>query len=165
MPEDENVMLDTPNEPVSETVETPAIPTDEDILDIPVVDVAKIQETNKKLYARLKEAEAKLKAKESQPVSNVSPQPNVEETVLLANGMAEELVNELKVIAKVRGTTLLKAQNDPIFVAVKEKFEKDLRQKQANLGASRGSGQVKPKKDITTPGLTREEHMAMSKAI
>lgn len=98
----------------------------------------------------------------TQPQS-VSSQPNnVEEVVLLANGMQEELLRELKAVAQARGiSSLIKAQNDPIFVAVKEKFEKDQKQKESNLQPSRGSGNAKPKKDFDTPGLTREEHMKM----
>lgn len=87
-----------------------------------------------------------------------SPQQSVEETVLLAQGMPEELLTELKAIAQVRGTSMIKAQNDPIFVAVKEKFEKTQKTKNASLPAARGAGSIRPKKDLNTPGLSREEH-------
>ena len=87
--------------------------------------------------------------------------PNVEETVLLANGMSEELLTELKAVAQVRKTSLIKAQNDPIFVAIKEKYEKDAQTKQASLPASRGAGATRVQKTFTTPGLTREEHRRM----
>jgi hypothetical protein len=131
------------------------------------VDVAKLQETNKKLFERAKKAEADLKAlKANKPAktveTSVSPQLNVEEAVLQANGMSDELLTELKAVAKVRGLSLIKAQNDPIFVAVKEKFEQDKKQKDASLPASRGSGSAKPKKDLTTPGLSREEHRKLA---
>lgn len=157
--EDEKVVEpETKSEPVEETVETPATETEEESKDEPEVDVEALKATNKKLYERTKKAEAEAKAlREAKP----SSQPNVEETVLLANGMPEELLKELKVIAQVRKTTLLKAQNDPIFVAVKERFEKDEKQKSASLGAARGAGAVKAKKDFNTPGLSREEHRAM----
>lgn len=134
------------------------------------VDAAKLQETNKKLFERAKKAEAELKALKSQVTAkpktevtqSVSPQLNVEEAVLQANGMPDELLTELKAVAKVRGLSLIKAQNDPIFVAVKEKFEQDKKQKDASLPASRGSGAAKPKKDLTTPGLSREEHRKLA---
>lgn len=107
------------------------------------------------------------KGKDTQPQETVSktasPQPSVEETVLLAQGMDEGLLGELKTIAQVRGTTLLKAQNDPIFVAVKEKFEKDQRTKNASVGSARGAGSIKARKDFATPGLSKEEHMKMVK--
>jgi hypothetical protein len=162
--QEDNVEIDPINDTEVETVETPAIETPEETIDTPEVDVEKLQATNKKLYERAKKAEAELKAikpKAPPAPSQVSPQLNVEETVLLANGMSEELLAELKAVAAVRQTSLIKAQNDPIFVAVKEKFERDLKHKNASLPASRGSGSVKPQKTFTTPGLTREEHKKM----
>lgn len=165
-----NVTPETTNEPVQEeTVETTQeTPVEGETQETPEIDVEQLQATNKKLYERAKKAEAELKAlRPSKPAEAkpASPQPNVEEVVLLANGMPEELVNELKAVAQVRKTTLLKAQNDPIFVAVKEKFEKDKKQREASLPAGRGSNSVKPKKDLTTPGLSREEHMKLVKEI
>lgn len=107
----------------------------------------------------------RLLTKKPKPATVQAPQTasptNVEETVLLANGMDEELLEKLKKVAQVNGTTLIKAQNDPIFVAVKEKFEKEKKQAAASMPVSRGSGQAKPKKDFATPGLTRDEHKAL----
>ena len=123
-----------------------------------------LQATNKKLFERAKKAEAELKALKGAPKpadAKPSSPLSVEETVLLAQGMPEALVTELKAIAKLRKTTMLKAQTDPIFVAVKEKFEKDKKQRDASLPGSRGAGGAKPQKTFTTPGLSREEHKAM----
>lgn len=86
---------------------------------------------------------------------------DVDERILKSQGVSPELMVQLKRIAAVEGVSLLDAQASPIFVAVKEKFEKDKKLKEASVGASRGSGSVKPKKTANTPGLTREEHMAM----
>lgn len=115
--------------------------------------------------ARAKKAEAEvaaLKKPKEAPVQSPSPQASVEETVLLAQGMPEELLGELKAVAQVRKVSLIKAQADPIFVAVKEKFEKDQKQKEATLPASRGSAPVKPKATLGTPGLTRDQHKALA---
>lgn len=101
------------------------------------------------------------KEKKAPRAPQATPQFSVEETVLLAQGLPEELLTDLKVVSGLRKVSLIKAQNDPIFVAVKEKFEKDQKQKDASLPASRGSGSVKPKKDFMTPNLSREEHMKM----
>ena len=116
------------------------------------------------LHGRATKAESELKAlKPKKPISApASSQFNVEETVLLANGMSEELLKELKAVAQVRKLSLIKAQNDPIFIAVKEKFEKDQKQKDASLPASRGSGGVKAVKSVSTPGLSREEHKKLA---
>jgi hypothetical protein len=163
-PEETVVPLDTPIEPVEPEVnpapETPAEPIEPEA----EVDVEQLQATNKKLYERAKKAEADLKAaKLAAPPQQASP-TNVEETVLLANGMPEDLMKELKAVAAVRKVSLIKAQTDPIFVAVKVQYEKDQKQEAASLPASRGSGAMKVKKDFNTPGLTREEHMAMVKS-
>ncbi len=103
-----------------------------------------------------------LKPNAGQPAKTppASSQPNsVEEAVLLANGMNEELLEKLKKVAQVEGiSSLIKAQTNPIFVAVKEKFEKEEKAKGASLPASRGSGSVKAKKDFNSPDLTAAEH-------
>lgn len=161
MEETEDVILDTPNETVEETVETPT-ETEGETVETPAVDVDQLQATNKKLYERAKKAEADLKALKG---TSTSPQPNIEETVLLATGMPEELLEDLKAIAAVRKVSLLKAQNDPLFLQIEEKFEKEQKHKEASVGASRGAGSVKPKVDFTTPGLSREEHMKLVKSM
>ncbi len=164
MENEQDVTVETQNDTVEETVETPVTDTTDEAEAEPEVDVAQLQATNKKLYERAKKAEADLKAlKTSKPVEAKTSPANVEETVLLANGMPEELVEKLKKVAQVTGTSLIKAQNDPIFVAVKSQFEKEKKQTEASMPASRSSGAVKAKKTFTTPGLTREEHMEMVK--
>ncbi len=120
----------------------------------------------KQLVARAKKAEDELKGlkKPKEAPATQTASVNIEETVLLANGMDETLMSELKAVAKVRNVSLIKAQADPIFVAIKEKFEKDSKEKTASLPASRGSGQVKPKVDFKTPGLTDAQRKEMFEA-
>lgn len=110
-------------------------------------------------YRRLYEKTQKAKPEQTKPQATPL---NIEETVLLANGMEETLLETLKKVAAVNGTSLIKAQNDPIFVAVKEKFEREKKSSNASLGASRGSGSVKAQKSLSTPGLSREEHMKLA---
>ncbi len=111
---------------------------------------------------RLLNKKPKVESTPSKDSSKLPSQPSVEETVLLANGMDEALVKKLKSVAKVEGyTSLLKAQNDPVFIAVKTQFEKDKKQKEAALPGSRRAGAVKPVKGLTSPGLSRDEHMKM----
>jgi len=173
MPDDENVNLDTENEIVlEETEETPE--STETTEETPAVDVEALQATNKKLYERAKKAEADLKALKGAPkpaeAKPASPQ-NVEETVILDKwtekgvSNAEELMDTLKKIARVEGISLIKAQTDTVFVAMKEKFEKDQKQKDASLPASRGSGAVKVQKTVSTPGLSREDHKKLAQSI
>ena len=117
--------------------------------------------------ARAKKAEALIVKHKKEPVAKKEATPatpaNVEETVLLAQGMDEELLEQLKKVASLNGTSLIKAQKDPLFVAVKEKFEKDNRQSKAGMGAARGAGGAKVQKSVSSPGLTREEHMNLAK--
>lgn len=117
----------------------------------------------KSVLARAKKAEAKLKETkaEPKPTQDISAKPADEEiqaTVLRAQGMSDELLKELKVIAKVRGTDLLTAQTDPIFGVIKDRLEAERKASEARLGASRGSQTAKPKKDVSSRGLTDEEH-------
>lgn len=161
-------IIDSTND--TEETEQPEQSTEEETLETEdEVDIAQMQATNKRLFERAKKAEAELKALrgEKRPVQAKKPasqESSIEEVVLLANGMDEELLEQLKKISKVQGTSLLKTQADPIFVAVKEKFEKDRKEQQASLGASRGSGQIKPKLDFKSKGLTEEQHREMFEA-
>jgi hypothetical protein len=109
-------------------------------------------------YKKWKDSQGQPKPKQPQPASS---QLNVEEAVLMAQGVDEVLIEELKLRAPKYGGSLIKAQKDSNFIAVKEKFERDQKQKSASLPASKGSGGVKPQKSVSTPGLTREEHKKM----
>lgn len=180
MSEDEkNENLDSENE-TEETVQPEGSDgVDDAESETPEEKIAHLEEANKKLFERAKKAEGFVKdpntgqwikkpqvanPQATKPVKPASPAQSVEEVVLLANGMDEELLEQLKKVATVQGVSLLKAQNDPIFVAVKEKFEKDKKDQAASLPASRGSGAVKPKLDFKSKGLTEEQHREMFEA-
>ena len=144
----------------TETAETAEVETTE----TEEVDVAQLQATNKKLFERAKKAEAENKALKGQApteTKTVSQPTNVEETVLLAQGINEELIEELKLRAPKYGGSLIKAQADPNYIAVKDRFEKEQKRKEASLGASRGAGSAKAQKTFNTPGLSRDEHRKM----
>lgn len=166
MEEEYNEDFDSTTE-AEETVQPEEINEEETLETEPEVDVAQLQATNKKLFERAKKAEEALKlAKQAKsPTAKPASSNDIEETVLLANGMDEELLGQLKKVAQVQGVSLIKAQADPIFVAVKEKFEKDKKQSQASMGASRGSGQVKARPTFKTPGLTEAQHREMVEAL
>ena len=72
--------------------------------------------------------------------------------------MSEDLIKELTTLAKVRGTSILATQLDPIFITIKEKVEAEDKAKKASLPASRGSGSPTARKDFNSPGLTDAEH-------
>lgn len=150
-----------------ETVQPEELVEEETLETEPEIDIAQLQATNKKLYERAKKAEAEVKSLKNTPAPKTvkpvtaSPQSNIEEVVLLANGMDEELLEKLKKVSQVNGTSLIKAQSDPIFIAVKEKFESDKKKANASMPASRGSSPVKTRKDFKSVGLTEAEHRAM----
>jgi hypothetical protein len=160
---------DTKNEPVDSPIDTDALPEEAgtDIeSDGDEVDVAKLQATNTKLFERAKKAEAELKALKGTkaPTQQPSSEPqNVEETVLKANGMSDELLRQLKDIAKIRGVSLLDAQKDTLFVAVKNEYDAKEKSKAANVGSSRGSGSPAPKATLATPRLSQADHKALFK--
>lgn len=146
-----DVEVETQDDTVVE-VEDETTETEEDALAKAQAEAAK--------YRRLFEKSQKKPVAEQTP-TQATPS-NVEEVVLLANGMDETLMEQLKKVAAVNGTSLIKAQNDPIFVAVKEKFERDQKSSAASLGAARGAGTAKVVKTPNSPGLSREEHMKLA---
>lgn len=96
--------------------------------------------------------------KPAEPNTKAAPSVDVDERILKSQGMPDDLLKELKGIAKIRGVSLIDAQADFLFVAAKEKYEKDKKIRDAQVGASRGSGTSKPKADLSTPGLSRDAH-------
>jgi len=75
--------------------------------------------------------------------------------------MSQDLINVLKTVSEDKGVDLLTAQQDDYFMFRKEKFEREKRDAEAQLGASKGSGSGKSRKDFSTPGLSKEEHRKM----
>ena len=123
-------------------------------------EIERQKEVIRQLTARAKKAEAHKQRNDLQtPDAPVSE--NVDERILISQGIPSELLTQLKKVAKFNEVDLITAQSDPLYVAMKEKYEQELRDKQANLGASRGSGPGKPVKGFTTPGLKAEDHKAL----
>lgn len=117
-------------------------------------------EANK--WRRIAQKNAKgSQIKTASPKATAPLSVDVDERILKAQGMSDEVLKELKVVATARGVSLIDAQNDYLFVAIKEKIERDTKAQRATLGVSRGSGTAKPKVGFNTPGLSREEHMKL----
>lgn len=116
----------------------------------------------KQVLARAKAAEDKLK--NSLPPKNINNQTNslspeeVDVKILLSQGYTEDLITELKAVAKARNKNLFAATQDSIFLAIKKEKEDEAKLQRARLGASRSSGTAKKEKSTTTPGLSEEEH-------
>lgn len=137
-------------EEVEESAET--IETEEDALAKAQAEAAK--------YRRLFEKSQKKPAPE-QTQTQATPF-DMEAKILEATGLHEELIEELKIRAPKYGGSLIKAQKDPKYVAVKEQFERAQKSSAASLGASRGSGSVKVKESFNTPNLDREKHRKLA---
>lgn len=134
-------------------------------------DVADLQEKNKKLFNRAKTAETELKtlkaklAEKDKPVE--APQPtndslSREEAILIAQGMDEQDLDELKDIAKAKGLPLLKAKDTPIFQAYLDAREAEKKKEKARLSTSKGS-QVTEQVDIAS--LDPDAHKALVKEV
>jgi hypothetical protein len=115
--------------------------------------------------ARAKKAEAQLKQKVQAPVinqnQNAPTDEQVEVKILKALGRSDDEITYLKKLAKVNEISLLDAQSDELFISFQKKREDEGKAQKAKLGASRGSGQVKKEVQISSPGLTKEQHKAL----
>ncbi len=127
-------------------------------------EIEKQREIAENQRIRAEKAEAKAKApKAPSKQDDKNDYPDVDERILKANGMPEELLKELKAIAMARGVNLIDAQNDSLFKLVKDNYEQELKSKEASLGSSKGSGNAVARKTASTPGLSRDEHKEMWK--
>lgn len=146
---------------VEETTETP-----EEEAPIVIEETVPKSQFNQVL-ARAKKAEEALK--KATPATNITKSSSVSSEEIDAKilkvqkGYSDDLINELKAVAKARGTTILNADNDPIFQAIKSEHEGRAKAEKAKLGASRGSGSVKREKSFDSPDLTDEEHRQLWK--
>jgi len=126
----------------------------------------------KQLYNQLQAEKAKAeKLKKELEAKAVAPQQTKkedkvttltrEEAIAFAKGFDEADVDEAKFISERTGVPLLEAFNTTRFKSYKETKELDRKNEEASMRASRGS-QVKPKKTLSSTGLSDEEHKAMA---
>lgn len=150
-------------EVVVETTEsTPEVET----VETPVETKTYSEEEFKQVLARAKKAEEALK-KNSQPnITNKTNTLSAEEVdvkILQSQGYSDELISELKAVAKARGRSLFASTQDPIFLAIKAEKENEVKAQKAKLGASKGSATAKKEKDVNSVGLSEEEHRELWK--
>lgn len=123
---------------------------------------------------RAEKAEARLKEKSPVSTDEKPTQKNTEtatpknsltreEAILFAKGLNEDEVEFAAKVAQIEGIKLTEAVNNEIFTTWKGKREAEEKRKNAQLGASRGSGSQKKTKSITDRGLTRDEHKELWK--
>jgi hypothetical protein len=131
-------------------------PTAEELLKAKDAEIAKLRrilsKKNGKPVERATEAPQKQVSKEPQYLTR-------DEGILLAQGYDEKDIATLKAISDGKKISILAAKDDELFLAYTEKKKADERKAKSGLGASKGSGSVKPQ----TAPKTREEHMDLWK--
>jgi hypothetical protein len=164
MQDDENTLDTQEVQQESETVEIEEAPTEEPAIEAdPKVESVILSPAEYRHFKKWEKSQGQPQT--PQPKASVqtqNPSPvNMQELILQDKGVPDELIDELKLRAPKYGGSLIKAQNDPNFIAVKERYEKDKKSENASLPASRGSSAVRVQKTFTTPGLSRDEHKKM----
>ena len=115
--------------------------------------------------ARAKKAEAELKAMKSQPAkptqnSNNLTSEEIEAKILKAQSVPDDEIEELRQIAKMKGISIIDAQNTTYFKAFKSEKDAQEKSERAKMGVSSRSGQQKQQKTFNTPGLSDADHKA-----
>lgn len=133
--------------------------TDTDDVEALKQQLAKANEAKAAILRRAKKAEQQLKDKKpSQINSPAHSLEDIEATVLKSQGIPDDILRDMKALAKVRGKSLLDIQNDPIILTLKKQREDEDKANKAKLGASKSTASVKKEVSFNTPGLSDEEH-------
>ena len=124
----------------------------------------KAEQKLKDLKAQLEEKEeVEPKTEGQEAASATSGGLSKEETILYAKGFSEEEIEKIVSIAKIEGESPLVAAESDYFKLWKEKEDKNKETQNTQLGASRGSAHAMPKKTISDPGLSADEHKELWK--
>ena len=132
--------------------------------------IAKLEERNAKLWARIQ----RTKAKPASPVvpAPAAPAPAVPaaapgltraEGILFARGFTEAQVEQAKKVAELQKLKLTDAVDDPLFTTWKAIEDKKAKDAAAQLPVSRGGKPASTKKTLSTPGLSEDEHQQLFK--
>ncbi len=125
--------------------------------------IAKLEETNKKLFARAKKAELELKAKKESPI--VAPKDNLdvvdkrvkeilEEKELDAIDISDAAKIDLKAYAKAKNLTSKQVKESDYFKFLKQKEDDEKKVEEASIGKGHASqtkkdfSKVNPAKDF-----------------
>lgn len=168
MSDDDNENLDSENETTEEVDNTEEV--EETAADAATEDLDKLRDSNKRLFERTKRAEAEAKLLKAERLkqeekSKAQPSNNTdilsrEETILIAQGMDLDILEEIKDYAKLKGIGLLKAKDTPFVQHLVEQKEAETKKERAKLSASKGSGTHQEK---SMSDMSREDHMALAK--
>lgn len=160
MSEQDEVELDTQDQPTEEVVNTEVA---EETTQVETESIQEHTEAEKKLFARAKkaEAEAKLAKQELAKLkqTNSPPTTDADELKLIARGYSDEAIEQAKVIAKGTGKSLTEAIKSPLFEAFEQKQKAEERKEKARLNASKGSSQEVQK---SMSDLSRDDHQKLA---
>lgn len=122
-------------------------------------DLERERKAKAQILARAKKAEEELKALKAKPqVENKINDPQLsDELKLIARGLSDEEIEQVKVIAKGKGITLNEAVKDTLFTIFQADLKEKERKEKARLGASKGSGESS-EEPMVKSGMTKEEH-------
>lgn len=158
---DEKDTLETTTEEVEKTTDV-----EETVADTETEDPAKLKESNKRLFERTKKAEAEVKRlKAAAPKADEkSKQINAQvadpdELRLIARGLSDTEIEQLQVISKGKGLTLMESLKDPLFISFQKDLKEQEKKEKAKLRGSNSSNQGQQGEEpIVKPGMTAEEH-------
>jgi len=85
-----------------------------------------------------------------------------DEAKLIAKGFSDDEIEHAKKVAALQGVTLSEAVNDDLFKGWKDRKDKELKQREAQLGTARG-GRSSSKKTLATKGLSAEDHRELTR--
>jgi hypothetical protein len=122
--------------------------------------IAKLEERNGKLWARLQRDKNKPAPVKPAPAPKKAETPtglSRDEGILFSKGFEDDEVEYAQKVATLQGVKLTDAVKDPLFTTWKSNKDADAKKPAARLGTSKGA-RTTVKKTIDTPGLSDEEH-------
>lgn len=124
----------------------------------------KAEKERSELEAKLKAASESLtEEKKEEAPEESQTQLSREEAILYAKGHDQEVVDKLNKIAQVEGVGLLEAEESDIFKTWDQNRKAQAESESAELGTSKGSPRKGKKADLSTPGLSKDDHEALWK--
>lgn len=124
--------------------------------------LAKAEESNKQLYARLKKQDGAPKEEQEQKAQpqaeTLNNVDNLDLMEFFAQGNTKEDYNQLQVIMKGQGISLSEAQKHPLYTGYKAQTEAARKAEQAQVLGS--SGATPKNESEFKSGMTPEEHKA-----
>jgi hypothetical protein len=127
--------------------------------------IARLEERNEKLWARLQRNKNKPAPVTPAPAPKKAETPTGltrDEAILYAKGFDESEVEHAQKVATLQGVSLTEAVKDELFTTWKSNKEAAVKKEQAQLGTSKGA-RTTIKKSFETPGLSDDDHKAMFK--